>query len=82
MLRCIFKNISKYFQIVLLVSNFLLKWLQVLKSPYMHFSLIRLIPKFSDTYIMYSQEHFIFLKYLLFFFYNLKFKKLRSGYDY
>jgi hypothetical protein len=55
--------IKKYFQIVFLMSKLFLsyfyvvfkQWLQVVQSPYMYFSLIRLIPIFYDIYIMYSQ---------------------------
>jgi hypothetical protein len=31
------------------------QWLQEIKSPYTYFSLIKLIPKFYDMYIMYSK---------------------------
>jgi len=31
------------------------RWLQEVTSPYMYFSLIKLIPNFYDMYIMYSQ---------------------------
>jgi hypothetical protein len=69
MLRCIFFKIlkyvmlKKYFQIVLSMSKLFLKcfyatfkqWLQGVKSPYMYFSLIILIPNFYYMYIMYSQ---------------------------
>jgi len=68
MLSCIVKNIpkyviKKYFQIVLLVSKLLLscfyatlkQWLQEVKSLYIYFSFIKLIPNFYDMYIMYSQ---------------------------
>jgi hypothetical protein len=68
MLRCILKNIpkyiiKKYFQIVFLVSKFLLScfytsfkyWLQGVKSHYMYFSPVRLIPNFYDMYVMYLQ---------------------------
>jgi hypothetical protein len=68
MLRCTLKNnpkhvIKKKFQIVLLVSKLFLssfyvalkQCLQEVKSPYMYFSFIILIPNFYDMYIMYSQ---------------------------
>jgi hypothetical protein len=68
MLRRILENIpkyvtKKYFQIVLLMSKLLLscfyasfkQWLQEVKSFYMYFSLIKLIPNFYDMCIMYSQ---------------------------
>jgi hypothetical protein len=55
--------IKKYFQIVFLMSKLILnyfyvifkQWLQDVQSPYMYFSLIRLIPIFYDMYINYSQ---------------------------
>jgi len=88
MLRCILKNIPKYFikkyvQIVLLISKLHLsyfyvtfkQWLQELKSPYMYTSFIRLIPIFYDMYI-------IILYIYIYIYYNPKFKKLSSGYDY
>jgi len=31
------------------------QWLQKVKSPYMYFSLIKLIQNFYDMYIIYSQ---------------------------
>jgi hypothetical protein len=84
----------KKIQIVFLVSKLFLnyfyvafkQWLQEIKCFYAYFSLIRLIPNFYDTYIMYSQYHFIknyyYYYYYLFIFYNPKFKKLTSDYDY
>jgi len=61
MLRCIFKIISKYgisnfFQIVLLLSNFLLNnGYKFLLMKIKYFLLIKLIPNFYDMYIIYSQ---------------------------
>jgi hypothetical protein len=49
----------KYFQIVHLVSKLLLNYFLTMvtevKSLYMYFSLIKLIPIFYGMYIMYSQ---------------------------
>jgi hypothetical protein len=50
------------------------------KMLIVYFLLIKLIPIFYDTYIMYSQLIFIKKIYLLFF-NNPKFKKISSGYD-
>jgi len=55
--------IKNYFQIVLLVSKLFLnyfyaafkQWLQEVKSPYIYFTIIKLIPNFYDMYIMYSK---------------------------
>jgi hypothetical protein len=60
MLRCIFKNISKYAikisQNVLLVPKlFLNNGYKSLTVLIMIFLLIRLIPNFNDMYVMYSQ---------------------------
>jgi len=67
MLRCIFLKIQKMslivFQIMLLMSKLLLscfyvafkQWLQEVKNPYTYISLIKLIPKFYDMSVMYSQ---------------------------
>jgi hypothetical protein len=51
------------FQIMLLMSKLLLscfyvafkQWLQEVKNPYTYISLIKLIPKFYDMSVMYSQ---------------------------
>jgi hypothetical protein len=51
------------FQIMLLMSKLLLscfyvvfkQWSQEVKSPYTYISLIKLIPKFYDMSVMYSQ---------------------------
>jgi hypothetical protein len=58
----------KYFQIVHLVSKLLLNYFLTMvtevKSLYMYFSLIKLIPIFYGMYIMYSQWHFIKIEFI------------------
>jgi hypothetical protein len=68
MLRCILKNIQKIslkifsncaFSVKTILNYFYVVFkqgLQEVKSPYMYFSLIRLIPNFYDMYIMYSKK--------------------------
>jgi hypothetical protein len=56
-------SLNFFYKIVLLVSKLSLscfyvafkQWLQEVKSLYMYFSFIKLIPNFYDMYIMYSK---------------------------
>jgi hypothetical protein len=65
---CIFSNCA--FSVKITLNYFYVdfkQWLQEVKSLYMYFSLIRLIPNLYDMYIMYPQWDFI-LKYFYFIF--------------